>query len=284
MNVGFIGTGSMGSILVEAFIQSKGIKPENLLLYNRTPSKAEKLAERYPGIKVSDKLSSLAEEGDLLFICVRPQDYKGVLETIAPILRPDHIVISITSTILIEELENVLPRAKVIKMIPSITNAALTGALLVMFGSRIQKEEKKNWFSFFSHIGTPILIEEKNVRAASDITSCGPAFFSFLLQDFIQNAVRETGIDEELAARLASEMIIGLSALLSKGIFTLPTLQARVCVPGGVTGAGLYVLEKETRGVFRDLFLTTHAKFRQDREESKTWLPTPLTPPDDSPR
>lgn len=264
-----IGTGSMGSILVEAFLRAKAVQPEDFILINRTPVKAIHLTEKYPGIAIAESLPELVAKSDLFFIAVRPGDYKEVLHRIKPHLTEKKVVVSITSGVMTEELEKNLPVGKVVKMIPSITNAALAGALLIMFGSRFTEEEKNFLSSFFSHIGTPVLIEERLVRVASDITSCGPAFFSFLLQDFIQNAVHAAGISEEMATKLTGEMIIGMGKLLSSGLFTLPTLQERVCVPGGVTGEGLKVLEKETKGVFKALFLTTHEKFKQDREELK---------------
>ncbi len=48
MKVGFIGTGSMGSILIEAFIQSGALNPEDIIASNRTASKVERLAAAYP--------------------------------------------------------------------------------------------------------------------------------------------------------------------------------------------------------------------------------------------
>lgn len=284
MRIGFIGTGSMGSILVEAFLRSNAVEPTHLLLYNRTPAKAIRLAEQYPGIEVTPTLSELVHKSNLLFIAVRPKDYKEVLTETAPLMTPQKTLISITSGVMIEELEKRIPTGKVVKMIPSITNAALSGALLLMFGTRLDQIEKASLTAFLSHIGTPIEIKEEQVRVASDIASCGPAFFSFLLQDFIQNAVKETGIDERLATRLTGEMMIGLGKLLSTGLFTLPTLQERVCVPGGVTGAGLHVLEEKTKGLFKALFLTTQQKFKEDREEMKKILFLPNPFPSDNER
>ena len=78
---------------------------------------------------------------------------------------------------------------------------------------------------------------------ASDIVSCGPAFFSYLIQKFISAAVKETEIDEETATQLASGMLIGMGQLIEKNFYTLPTLQEKVCVKGGVTGEGIHVLE-----------------------------------------
>ena len=50
--------------------------------------------------------------------------------------------------------------------------------------------------NLFTKISVPVTIDEKITRVASDIVSCGPAFFSYLLQRFILAAVKETEIDQ----------------------------------------------------------------------------------------
>ena len=63
---------------------------------------------------------------------------------------------------------------------------------------------------------------------------------------------------------LASEMLIGLGELLRKGYYTLPTLQEKVCVKGGITGEGIKVLENEIGDMFEQVFQATHLKFEDD--------------------
>jgi competence protein ComER len=116
-------------------------------------------------------------------------------------------------------------------------------------------------------ISKPVQINEKITRVASDIVSCGPAFFSYLLQAFITAAVNETGIDNKTATIMASEMIVGLGELLKQGHYTLPSLQEKVCVKGGITGEGIKIMEKELGDVFEHLYQATHAKFREDLEK-----------------
>jgi competence protein ComER len=51
MNVGFIGTGTMGSLLIEAFIASGALLPTQIVISNRTFAKAQALANRFSGLK-----------------------------------------------------------------------------------------------------------------------------------------------------------------------------------------------------------------------------------------
>jgi competence protein ComER len=121
----------------------------------------------------------------------------------------------------------------------------------------------------FQAISNPFTIEDHITRVSSDIVSCGPAFFSYLLQRFIDAAVRETEITKHQAVQLTSEMVIGLGKLLESELYTLPTLQEKVCVKGGVTGEGISVMEAEIGEVFEHLFQRTHRKYNEDLREVK---------------
>ena len=88
------------------------------------------------------------------------------------------------------------------------------------------KNGNKNYFAY-SKTFLLLVIEEDITRVSSDIASCGPAFFSYLLQCFINAAVDKTNITHEEATTLVSEMVVGMGKLLEKGIFTLPTLQKK---------------------------------------------------------
>ncbi|OIJ16670.1 late competence protein ComER [Anaerobacillus alkalilacustris] len=268
MKIGIIGTGSMGSILIEAFIEANAITPSQLIITNRTPKKALFFKENFPEIKVVETANEVAAKANLIFLCVKPLQFHPLLKDLRSILTDDKIVISITSPISIEQLQSIVP-CKVARVIPSITNRALTGTSLVSYGTTCTTIDKEKINNLMKHISTPVTIDENITRVASDIASCGPAFFSFLVQSFIDAAVRQTEITEEEATQLASEMVIGLGKLLEKRIFTLPTLQERVSVPGGVTGEGIKVLREEVGDMFDLLFQQTHAKYFEDLEKVK---------------
>lgn len=268
MKIGIIGTGNMGRILTEALLESKAVSPSSMTITNRTLSKALQIQEIYEGINVKKSPAEVASECNLIFICVKPFDVFHVIQEIQPILNTDCCVVSITSPINVDQLEHFLP-CSAARVIPSITNRALAGVSLFTFGKSCTEEWKRKLAHLFSFISTPVEIEEDVTRVASDIVSCGPAFFSYLTRRFIQAAVSETKINEEAATKLASEMLIGLGQLLSKGLYTLPTLEEKVCVKGGITGEGIKVLENELGNVFEHLFHATHLKFAEDIVDTK---------------
>lgn len=154
MNVGFIGTGSMGSLLVQAFLASGSLRPEQVWVTNRTPAKAHALSERFPGLRVTPNAEQVADACDRVFLCVKPLEYRDVLARIANRLRPEQWLISITSPVSVADLEALLA-AKVVKVIPSITNGALSGALLVVRGSRFSDAEHRELLGWLRAIGRP---------------------------------------------------------------------------------------------------------------------------------
>ncbi|WP_047151373.1 late competence protein ComER [Aneurinibacillus tyrosinisolvens] len=267
MHIGFIGTGSMGTILIEAFIESGALLPSQIIASNRTREKLSPLLAKYPGINTAAN-RDVALQADFLFLCVKPLDYRVVLDEIRDCLDDQKLLLSITSSVGVERLESFLT-CKVARVIPSITNAALSGATLVTMGRRLQDEDAQALFTLLSAISTPIHIGEAETRISSDIVSCGPAFFSFLLQRFIDSAIQETSLSEGQATEMMTQMIIGMGRLLEDGRFSLPTLQQRVCVPGGVTGVGLRVIDAETKDVFTQTIQATQEKFASDLAEVK---------------
>lgn len=268
MKIGIIGTGNMGRILAEALIDGNAVSPSSMIVTNRTLMKAADLKKAFPGITVESSATEVAEQTDAIFVCVKPHDVYPLLQELKPVLTEDKCVISITSPISIQQLESAVT-CSVARAIPSITNRALAGVSLVSYGTRCSNTWKQGLDQLFRKISTPVEIDSNITRVASDIVSCGPAFFSYLSHQFILAAVEKTEIDYDTATKLTSEMLIGLGELLSKEFYTLPTLIEKVCVKGGITGEGIKVLESELGEIFEHLFEATHGKFEDDLNKTR---------------
>ncbi|MDQ8736748.1 late competence protein ComER [Paenibacillus sp. LHD-38] len=263
MNVGFIGTGTMGSLLIEALIASGALSPTQIAVSNRTFAKAQALANRYSGMKAENTNAAAACGSDIVFLCVKPLEFKKAVDDIKSVIRPNQIVVSITSPVLISHLEGELD-CKIAKVIPSITNHVWSGASLCIYGQTMNEQDKTQLEELLSHISQPLRIDESYTRIVSDLSSCGPAFISFLLEQFVDAAVEETGIGRDEALRVASAMLLGTGLLLTEGGMTPAEVQDRVAVPGGITAKALNMLRRETDGVFNQLIRTTHDKFKED--------------------
>ncbi|TDQ38036.1 late competence protein ComER [Aureibacillus halotolerans] len=264
MKLGFIGTGNMGSALIQAFVESNAVWPENVHIMNRSTDKALQLKERIRGIHVEETSESVIQKTDVHFICVKPLDMLQVIRDITPFLRPTSILISITSPVSTADIEEIVP-CSVARVIPSITNRACAGLSLVTYGERCDNRAKEKLKRLLQHISQPVCIEENVTRVSSDIACCGPAFISFLLQKMCTAAVEETEITKEEAVKLTTSMIIGLGKLLEENVYTLETLQEKVTVKGGITGVALEALEEGVGDTFSEVFRRTHEKYAVEK-------------------
>lgn len=266
MNIGVIGTGNMGKILIEAFVKSSAVNEENLLIMNRTKTKAEQIKNEFPNIHIVDSPEDIVKNSEYIFLCIKPLDIYPLLKRLAPLLKKEQCIVSITSPISVDQLESIVP-CPAIRVIPSINNRVLCGTSLLSYGEHCPAHHQVYIEQIMTKISTPVTIGENITRVASDITSCGPAFFTYLLRNFIDAAVVETEITREQATLLASKMIIGLGQLIEQEVYTLETLQEKVCVKGGITGEGIKVLEDEIGAMFNHLFQQTHSKFMHEKEK-----------------
>jgi len=266
---GFIGTGSMGSTLIEAFIRSGALLPHEMIAANRTFAKAERLAYAHPGLRTVMSNQEAAALSDLLFLCVKPSEFPRVIAEIAPYCREEQLIVSITSPVMLAQLEARLA-GRIAKVIPSITNYVLSGAALCIYGERMREQDIALLESLLSQISRPQRVLEDFTRVSSDLSSCGPAFMAFLLGKLIDAAVRETGIPAAEAERMASEMLLGTGILLTAGGLSPGQLIERVAVPGGITEEGLNLLECELGDSFTRLIRITHRKYAEDVEKTES--------------
>ena len=263
MITGIIGTGNMGTILIQSLVGSSAVAAKDLIITNRTLHKTQSLAAEFPEINIAHSSIELSKQADLIFLCVKPHEMFPLIEILEPHLTSAQCLVSITSPISIKQLEASLP-CSCARFIPSITNRALSGATLLTFGESCSLFWRNHIQHLASSISKPLEIENKYTRVSSDIVSCGPAFFSYMASQFIEAAVEHTGISTEKATQLTESMLIGLGELLRQQHYSLPALQEKVCVKGGITGEGIKVLENELGEVFKHVFQATHRKFEED--------------------
>ena len=117
--VAFIGTGNMGSALARAAAKSGAA--DRLLLSNRTPEKARKLAAEIGGELCDNRRA--AAEADLLFFGVKPQMLEAMLDGIRDVLAARTkrlLVVSMVAGKDLQTLDALLDGLPVVRVMPNI--------------------------------------------------------------------------------------------------------------------------------------------------------------------
>ncbi len=266
MRIGIIGTGHMGGMLARAWTQTGD--PQPIHIFNRSLDKARSLYEENPHkIIIEHDLNSLVSSSDVIFLCLKAKDTWDILPSLATSMSQQQYLLTTVSAITLEELEETLP-SYVIKLIPSITQYALAGIQLVMFGSRFTPTQQTDMLEWLTPIGTPFVINEGDIRICSDLTSCGPAFLADWLLRLAKAAEKE-GLSATMALYLVQSMAAGVGQLLTHGAWSLEDILAQVALPGGVTSAGLTVLQAGGDDIFTSLFAATRARHETISQASR---------------
>ena len=257
LRIGVIGTGNMGSMLAAAFATG----PEfEVWVYNRSPKKAEVLARRAPSVRIVQSAEDLACRVDVLFLCTKAQDGKEVMSELGPLLTDNQILATTISTIPVCHWE-AMTRSRVVKVIPSIVQTALSGVILVHYGARFTPDTKAGFERLLMRMAIPHEVNESQLRVASDLTSCGPALVAYLLREWAKMASITEHVSFRDAEYLLTQTAIGLSDLLRSGM-TLEEVITKVSVPGGVTERAIQALSQRAPEMFQTLHMATEEHTR----------------------
>ena len=240
--VGFIGTGNMGSALARA--ASKSGKAGRILLSNRSPEKAMRLAEEL-GCEALDN-RGVSNQAQMLFLGVKPHMLEGMLDGIRDVLkaRTDRIVVvSMVAGKDLHELSELLGSLPIIRIMPNIPVSVGGGVTLFAASPEVREEEKQFLKELLGCSGIVDEIEEDLLDAATGVTGCGPAFAAMFVEALADGAVA-CGLPRRKAIDYAAGMLKGTAELLLQTGEHPGALKDRVCSPAGSTIQGVRTLEE----------------------------------------
>ncbi|QRG68520.1 NAD(P)-binding domain-containing protein [Brevibacillus choshinensis] len=257
MNIGIIGLGSIGQMLVKAFCKSGAAAPEKLMVFNRTQEKAEQLQAEYK-LAIGKTAQEVCDHSDVVFVCTKPLDILPLLRELTIPARTH--VVSVAAGVSIADLEGVHTGA-VSKVIPTVTSQELRGVSLYACSQRLTPEQREHFLTLLSSISVPQEISEQAIETATILTSSAPGLIAGILESFAQAAVRKTPeLSIDLARHMLVETMLGTAMLLQKEQLGFDQLIERVATKGGITEEGLRVLDKTLPAGFDELFAMTESK------------------------
>ena len=241
--LGFIGVGNMGGALARA--AAKKISGSSLLLANRSPEKAVRLAAELGG-QVSDN-AAIAAEADFIFLGVKPQMLPGVLEGLAPVLQARQspfVLVSMAAGTSIAKVRQLAGGScPVIRIMPNTPASIGQGMILYAPSENVPEAALAAFLDSMAAAGRFARLEERLIDAGSAVSGCGPAFVDLFLEALADGGVA-CGLPRSTAMELAAQMVLGSAALaLSDGRHPAQ-LKDAVCSPGGTTIQGVRALEK----------------------------------------
>ena len=241
---GFIGTGNMGGALARA--AAKGVDPEQVLLADKNPDAARKLADAL-GCRAGTNADA-AGTARFVVLGVKPQMMADMLAGIKDVLaaRTDRFVlVTMAAGLSMAQITGMAGgEYPVIRIMPNMPVSVGAGMILLDKNSLTTDEEAADFMRLMAAAGTFDRIAEQYIDAGSAISGCGPAFAYLFIEALADGGVA-CGLSRKQAIGYACEMLRGSAILAAESGRHSAELKDAVCSPAGSTIAGVKALEEK---------------------------------------
>jgi pyrroline-5-carboxylate reductase len=229
-NIGIFGFGNMGQAIFELL---KNEKDFNFFINDLQRIKVS-------GAKSAKNLEELIRSSNLIFVCVKPQNFKDL----APLEANNKVIISIMAGITLKELGSKFKGAKVIRTMPNLPLQIGEGVVAWYYQKNVfKKNELLKIKNILSSFGELILLEKENdIHSLTAITGCGPAYVFSFINALIKSAVK-LGFSEEQAELIVDATVSGSFNYYQNRNSELDDLISRVASKKGVTEEALKELD-----------------------------------------
>ncbi|AGH94747.1 pyrroline-5-carboxylate reductase family protein [Pseudobdellovibrio exovorus] len=239
MKIGFIGAGNMTQALVKGMVESKEIRPDHIMVSNRTQGKLLKLAEQFQ-VQTRAHNQEIIAECDVVIIAVKPQDFSTALEGLTGQFSDHQIVISLAAGIPFDSLEKQIPTGRLVRLMPNTPSIIGRGVIGFMSPDEDEGFVSSLMDDLFGGLGYVMKVDNEDQFEALMISCSSGTGFVFEMMMYWQDWIAERGFADDVSRKMTIETFLGaaLLAAQSEGI-EIEELQSRVTSKKGVTAAGL---------------------------------------------
>lgn len=241
--IGFVGAGQMARALAGGFVKAGLIDPSQVLAYDVAQPAIEAFGQSVPGAKSMNSAASLASQADVIFLAVKPQQMAAVLAELRPVLKPDHLVISIAAGVRMATLANGLgDGVRLVRVMPNTPCLVGQSASGYCLGPTTSADDGALVGQLLGAVGRAFAVDEKLLDAVTGLSGSGPAFVYTVVEALSDGGVR-MGLPRDVALALAAQTVLGAAQMVLETGEHPAVLKDRVTSPGGTTIAGLQALE-----------------------------------------
>ncbi|HBN23220.1 MAG TPA: pyrroline-5-carboxylate reductase [Holosporales bacterium] len=249
LSMTLVGCGAMGGALLKGWLQADGLFSKVTVI---TPEKhtVDPFQERYPNIitylETPDQLTTTS---DVLIFGVKPQIMPQVIRDYVTHVTTDTLIMTIAAGLDLSFYEKALGDNKQIVRIMPNTPATISKAMSGLLANKtITPLNKERASRIMEAVGRAVFVEsDEKLDRLTAISGCGPAYV-FSLVEALEKAAMSLGFSTEDASLLARETVIGSAQYLAQTPSKSATdLRIQVTSPGGMTEAGLKVLQDKDR-------------------------------------
>lgn len=261
--IGCIGCGNMGSAILKGFAPVLDENEWNLCAYNRSPEKL--LALKDQGVKAMPGIPELVNLADIVILAVKPAQIADVLKLAKPALTAQKVLISVAAGIRISSLRQMAgSKCALARCMPTTTALVGRGIFAFCFEeSNFTRLKQLELLELFDKLGYCVELPEEKFNAFSAFIGAGPAYVFAFMQGMMQAGLT-LGFSLEQSRKMLTELVAGSAELAARQTKSIMRLRDEVCSPGGLTIAGVNVLDRAgLSGLLVDAALAAEKRGRE---------------------
>lgn len=234
-----IGVGNMGAALAKGLTYAGDF---DVSVHDIHSSRVGELEAHYGAHVVSNPATELANVQSLL-LCIKPQDLAVVAPSLKGLVPRDCLVISILAGITLQDVSDALGHSGgVVRAMPNIAATVHAAATAMCANDATTDAQRALAMRIFAAIGEADWTKEAQLDAVTGLSGSGPAYLYMVIEALTDGGVK-MGIPRVLAARLATQTVLGAAMLVKESGQHPATLKDQVTTPGGTTIHALHELE-----------------------------------------
>jgi pyrroline-5-carboxylate reductase len=258
-----VGGGHMGSALAEGLLGASWCLPEQLAVVESSVEQRASLQERLPGVTILAGLELEHVGNDTgAVLCVKPNHAESAARVcgIAGVRR----LLSVVAGLSTARIEAVFPGpVAVIRSMPNTPVLVRKGVSAIAGGAHVTKDDLDWAESILGAVGTVVRVTEQNIDAVSGLSGAMPAYLYLVVEALIEAGVHQ-GLSRDVSRQLVVGTFEGSASLLAVTGESPEELRSQVTSPGGVTAAGLRMLEgRAVRAAFLEAVAAAAERSRQ---------------------
>ena len=231
-----VGCGNMAGAMLQGWIAG-GLDPARFIVVNPSP-------RDLPAGVV--QLHELPADGafDAILLGVKPQKLGSVAPDLERLAGPGTVILSVLAGVELITLAEYFPRAASVRVMPNLA-VALGKSPVALAGGDLDDALRGSVDALMAPLGTAEWLEDEGqMGLVTALAGSGPAFVYRFIDALASGAV-SLGLPQQQADRLALAMVEGAAALAASSEHSPGELARRVASPGGVTQAGLDILDHD---------------------------------------
>ncbi|MEO7523407.1 MAG: NAD(P)-binding domain-containing protein, partial [Ferruginibacter sp.] len=199
--IAIIGGGNLGTAIAEGLLKSKFCKPADIIVTKRNITTLKTLQAK--AVRVTSDNELAVSKSDIIILAVKPYQVSEVLNGFKKSLSAKHILISVVTGVLMEDIQqNIQRKLPVFRAMPN-TAIAIRQSMTCLSFSDAAATQINFVTKLFSTLGRVTVIDEKLMDAATVLGACGTAYAMRYIRANIQGGI-EIGFDAATASLIAA--------------------------------------------------------------------------------